>query len=59
MLVDGQAYGGSILTEPEGFQHQQKLWNVSGLPEGDHQILVTKFGTGNTPNNTLGLDYLE
>ncbi|KAF8605541.1 hypothetical protein BDV93DRAFT_554397 [Ceratobasidium sp. AG-I] len=38
-------------------EHGQQMWSITGLAEGDHQILVSNQGTGKSV--MMGLDYLE
>ena len=35
------------------------MWNITGLSQGDHQVVISNVGTEDPNTSIRGLDYLE
>ncbi|KAF8605548.1 hypothetical protein BDV93DRAFT_521394 [Ceratobasidium sp. AG-I] len=59
VVIDGQSDTNLTSTIPGLGQYQQQIWNVTGLSQGDHQLVFSNAGRGSSPTNALGVDYFE
>ncbi|KAF8605545.1 hypothetical protein BDV93DRAFT_605071 [Ceratobasidium sp. AG-I] len=59
VLIDGQSTNAVQWAKSGDSRYQQQIWNVTGLSQGDHQVLVSNVGTDDPLTGVLGLDYLE
>ena len=59
VVIDGNPGYEMMWGGPGDSQYQQKAWQVTELPEGDHQIMINYYGNGDRAEDVLGLDYFE
>ncbi|KAF8605549.1 hypothetical protein BDV93DRAFT_554403 [Ceratobasidium sp. AG-I] len=57
--IDGYPYDNATWTAVDNVQYQQQMWNITGLSQGDHQVVISNVGTGNPATSIMGVDYLE
>ncbi|KAF8605551.1 hypothetical protein BDV93DRAFT_521395 [Ceratobasidium sp. AG-I] len=59
VIIDGKTNSNLMWTEPGDSQYQQQIWKVTGLDQGDHQLMISSYDAGYPLAGVLGLDYLE